>query len=140
MAKHDHPAPRARRGSRATSGETPDALRRALYEDILRGELDGGRHGRGWKALLLPVFLMLLLAGLVLGGLYVASLWQKGRFDHLFRVRHAPAATESVWQRQDRVRPPEDLSPARSEVDPIAPSPEQGWDEDVSETATPESE
>lgn len=115
------------RGGDDASGGAPDALRRAIYEDILSGRVDedGAGQRKGWKALALPTFLMMLVAGLILGGAFIVSLWQKGRFDHLFHVREPASRTESAWQRQDRARPPEDLQPTVSQVEAPPPPPEE---------------
>jgi hypothetical protein len=116
----------------------PDALRRALYQQMLREELGRTLSGdvepgstRNWVDLILPVTLMLMLAGLLLGGAYAYALWQSGWFDH-YGSPLRPAA-ETSWQRQDRHRPPEDLAPARSEVDAL-PTPTPDTEEPPAET------
>jgi hypothetical protein len=125
MTRRNRSLSNLRDGGKDASGSAPDALRRAIYEEILSGRLDddGGIRRTGWKALALPTFLMILVAGVILGGAFIVSLWQKGRFDHLFHVREPASRTESVWQRQDRARPPEDLQPSVSQVDPLPPPP-----------------
>jgi hypothetical protein len=117
----------------------PDALRRALYQQMLREELGRTLSGevepkaaRNWVDLILPVTLMLMLAGLVLGGLYAYSMWQDGAFDRY--ASPLRPAMETPWQREDRHRPPEDLAPAKSEVDPVsAPVPPPEAEEPVTD-------
>jgi hypothetical protein len=117
----------------------PDALRRALYQQMLREELGRTLSGeaepksaRNWVDLILPVTLMLMLAGLVLGGLYAYSMWRNGAFDRY--ASPLRPAMETPWQREDRHRPPEDLAPAKSEVDPVpAPTPPPETDEPLTD-------
>lgn len=108
----------------------PDSLRRALYQEMLREELGRNPSGvvgdpprRSWSALVAPIAIMLVLAMLVLLGAFALSLWQRGAFTPVV----SSADADTPWQRLDRTRPPEDLTPQKSEVEaePVVPPAEE---------------
>lgn len=123
MAIYDPIVPRPRGGDRRTSGNLPDSLQRALYQEMLTEEL--GRRPEGfvpaepegkWRDLLPAIVGMLILALLALTIAYVVMLWRAGEFDGWMTGERITAA-QRAWQREDRARRPEDAAPDSSPIE-----------------------
>ncbi len=129
MAIYDPIVPRPRDGSRRDSGDMPDALQRALYQEMLSEEL--GRRPEGfapaepegeWRDLMPAIIAMIFLALLVLAIAYVVMLWRSGEFEGWGGGATVTAA-ERAWRRADRARPLEETAPAESEVEAMLAGP-----------------
>jgi hypothetical protein len=117
VAKYDPIVDRQRAGSWRTSGNAPEALRKTLYQEMLREELGRDPAFRfseaeedGWGELLSRPLSIIILAVITFMLVFGVLLWRDGAFDRFFRSGKTAQAA-SAWVLGDRQRGPEDLAP-----------------------------